>query len=191
MLISAPLSSLTTYIKQDSECLHFRATDIEFPSLGSAPRQNTAPAKLTILPGALDTAIHDQLSFLTGLPRTEIARNLAPITGEKAYFHLVQDRNTHLQAASLHLPHHHYERVQTKIHRIGPGSTLSFNIPISSTPLASARPGSSRPDPLALLFLLENRITCYALQRLEIAISALPFCPAPMALAPAPLFQDA
>jgi hypothetical protein len=170
LTISAPLSTLTTFIDRDSECLHL-ASDIEFPHPSG---KIIATAALCILPGASQTTIAERIAAVTGLSAGLLESNLSGIRADRSYFHLCHQSHLRVQA-TLHLPHHHYLRLQSSIHRISAGNTLSFRVPLASDqatlgPLAP----TALPHPLAVLFMLENKISLHALPRLEIAISSLP-----------------
>lgn len=179
--ISAPLTSLTTYIVPDGECLHFSAANIQIPSPSNTLAPTPVSATLTILPAASPQAVHTRLSRQTGLSQSDIAHHLGAINTQCPFFCLVNSPATPCQRAELHLPVRHYNRLQTTIHKVGPLSHLSFPVPLSHTlPAVRLLESSHHPDPLSILFFLEHKLLCHSLEHLEIAIAAstLPHLPA-------------
>ena len=167
--LSAPLPSLTAFIVQDTERLHFASATIMYPpsqDLASCPAQS-----LTILPVVPPDSIYRRLATLTDVPLSALHENLAPIDPSRPLFHLTQPPSAALPTADLYLPQRQFSRVQTAVHQFRQSGDISF--PVASSPANAAAallPGNAAPNPLALLFLHEHRIFCQTLPNLEIAI---------------------
>jgi hypothetical protein len=171
--ITAPLSSLTAFIIRDTERLHLSTGEVTMPGGTRCPL-----ASINFFRAVNAGKIIQRLSNLSGLTNDQLAQNIASISPSCPYFTLVK------QTVDISIPPNQYDRIQTNIHRIGTAGTISFTInTIDTVTAVPALPGTDLPDPLALLFLIENRILCQAVPRLEIGITPSPQTAIPTAAA--------
>lgn len=170
--ITAPVSTLTTFIVPDGETLHFNTPSLKMAGPDTRSSVSSPLDSLAIFPSVNPRSIHKRLSHLTDIPCETIAAHLAPIDAGRPFFHLVYRPDTDLHTADLHLPRNQYRRLETALQHAAPHSHFSIPIDVHALlPAVTALP-SGKPCPLALLFLLEHRILCHAVPRLEIAIDS-------------------
>lgn len=188
--ITAPASSLTTFIVADGETLHFNSPQLDMLAAKTDTFNSVPLHSLAIHPGVSSHAIHRRLADITRASASEIANHLAPIDSEIPFFCLAQYQNSQ-QHACLYLPVSQYRSVKNALRLNGPDSMLGFPISLSSLQPAVPSLIPGKPDPLALLFHLENRILCHAVPRLEIGISTTNRYAPPRIPALCPEYQSA
>lgn len=188
--ITAPASSLTTFIVANGETLHFNSPRLEMLKTKDDTFHPVPLQSLAIYPGVSSHSIHRRLATITGATGSDIAAHLAPIDSEIPFFHLAQQQNRQ-QTACLYLPMPHYRSVKHALRLNGPDSMLAFPISLSGLSPAVPMLNPGKPDPLSILFHMENRILCHAVPRLEIGISTANRYPLPHITALCPEYQGA
>lgn len=170
--ITAPVSTLTTFIVPDGERLHFSTPSLKMTGPDTRSTVTCPLHSLAIFPSVKPRSVHKRLSHLTDIPCETIAAHLAPIDAGRPFFHLVHRPDTSLQTADLHLPLNQYRRLESALQQASPHNLFSIPIDVHALIPAVTTLPSGKPCPLALLFLLEHRILCHAVPRLEIAIDS-------------------
>lgn len=172
--LTAPLSSLTAYIVQDTERLNFGTARMSFP--GADLEAPSSVRALTILPPMAPDSIIARLAALAEIGIAQLQEHLAPLDLTQPLFFMAQPQGVSLPACDLYLPTNQFSRVQNAVHRFGPSGEISFPIDITHNATGAAPlPDNKLPNPLSMLFLLEHRIHCQPLIDIEIAVRPAAF----------------
>lgn len=182
--LTAPLSSLTAYIVQDTERLNFGSAHMAYP--GADHEAPSSVRALTILPPMAPESIIARLAALAEISSAHLQEHLAPLDLTQPFFFMAQPQTAPLPACDLFLPTNQFTRVQTAVHRVGPSGEISFPIDITHNAVGAASlRGKKLPNPLSMLFLFEHRIHCQPLIDIEIAVR-----PAPLGWTPTKITEN-